>query len=665
MKTSSFSQALRGARRRTCLLLLFLSSCALTLTMIWVLTLSLFEATFGNCGENWKELFFDFENQKELRFCALAFGFLWFGYTTCFKFFDLKRLGADGLAEELGGRPISKEKPNDRRFFEIVEEIAREFGVPVPSVYILRDEEGINACVVGGDLNTSAIVATEGAIRALNRDELRGVVAHEFGHLLNGDVKLNMGLIWTLASLRTPTRVGLEWFQQTGNCDRGGNNREGFGLLLFTLFFFVFGLPGFLGTKLVRAVILRSQEKLADRFAAKYTRDPLALAGALKKMGGATRGTVVTAPRAVETAHLFFGSIWADGSGRLFRTYPALNARILKLDPNFDGKFPTDVEEEAEARELRERAAAEPRPFGLDLDRLAEKLGALIDERKPLDLTGVEATFGKIPEEIKRYSTDFDGARTVILAILLDRKDGKTRRSQLETIRRSETNVANDAAATLLTERVEEAARALADAKFTTRAALVRLTVPALKSGTREEYERFRSTTEALCNADGRIDLLEFALQHSTIRELDVWFKLQPIPTARFGGFGNVNLSTRTAMTYLAFCGANGNEEEARRAFAVGAGVLAELEDTARGLEYQPFEGITLEDFKNAIDRMSRTTPRLKQNLLAAFFACVAADGQITEEEAELFDAISLALGAPAPIWQSVVDWAQTQAKAS
>lgn len=665
MKASSFSQALRGARRRTCLFLLFLSSFAWTLTMIWGLTLLLFEAIFGNCGENWKELFFDFENKKELHICALAFGFLWFGYTTWFKFSELKRLGADGLAEELGGRPISKEKPVDKRFFEIVEEMARKFEVPIPSVYVLRNEEGINACVVGGDVNRSAIIATEGALRTLNRDELRGVVAHEFGHLINGDVKLNMGLIWTLASLRTPTRVGLEWFQQTGNCERGGNNNEGLGFLLFTLFFFVFGLPGFLGTKLVRAVILRSQEKLADSFAASHTQDPLALAGALKKMGGATRGTVVTAPRAVETAHLFFGSIWADGSGRMFRTYPALNARILALDPKFDGKFPTNVEEEAEARELRERAQEPPKPLGLDANRLNEKLIASVGDRTPEILNDMKATDDEILEKMNSFLIDFDGARILIFAILLDRKDWETRRRQLEMIRRSETQAKSDAEATALTERVEEAARALTDAKFSTRAAFVRLTLPALKLGTRKEYERFRSTTTALCNADGQIDLLEFALQHSAICELDVYFELKPIPTARYSSLGNVNLSMQTALTYLAFCGANGNEEEARRAFDAGVRALATYESAARNLEYQDFENITLEEFEKAIDRASRTTKRLKKNLLAGFFACIAADGRITEEERDLFDAISLALGVPEPVWQSVVDAAQTRSEAS
>ena len=665
MKTSIFSQALRNARRRAGLLLLFLSSYALTLAMCWGMMRLFFEAIFGNCGENWGEIFGNFRNPTKLHFIAFALGSLWFGYTTGFKFFDLKRLGACGLAEELGGEPISEDDPIDRRFGEIVEEMALQFGVPVPSVYVLRDEEGINACVVGGDLDASAIVATAGAIRALNRDELRGVVAHEFGHLLNGDVKTNMGLIWTLACLRAPTFVGLDWFRQAGNVERGGNNREGFGFLFLMLFFFLFGLPGFFGTKLVRAVVSRSQERLADRFAARHTRDPLALAGALKKMGGATRGTVVMAPRAVETAHFFFGSIWADGSGRIFRTNSTLNARILELDPEFDGKFPTNVEEEAEVRELRERAPEEPRPLGLDASRLAGMLVASIGDRTLEELDGMEATRGEIPEEIERYLVDFDGARTVIFAILLDQNNRKTRRRQLEKIRRSETNAASEAEATLLAERVEEAARALADASFSTRAALVRLAVSALKLGTRKEYERFRATTAALCDADGQIDLLEFALQHSAIRELDVYFELKPIPAARFGSFGCVNLSTQTALTYLAFCGANGNEEEARRAFAVGAGVLAELEETSLNIEYQCFEDITLETFEKAIERASHTTKRLKRNLLACFFACIAADGRITEEETKLFDAISLALGAPAPVWQSVVDAAQTRTEAS
>lgn len=337
----------------------------------------------------------------------------------------------------------------------------------------------------------------------------------------------------------------------------------------------------------------------------------------------------------------------------------------MALDPDFDGKFPTNVEEEAEASELRERATLDPRPLGLDANRLAGMLVASIGDRTLEELDGMEATRGEIPEEIERYLTDFDGARTVVFAILLDRNDRETRRRQLEKIRRSEANVASDDEALGLAARVEEAARTLDDAVFSTRAALVRLTVPALKLGTRKEYERFRSTTAALCDADGKIDLLEFALQHSAIRELDVWYELKPIPAARFGGFGCVNLSTQTALTYLAYCGADGNEEEARRAFDVGAGVLADLEEMTLDIEYQCFEDITLETFEKAIERMSHTTKRLKRNLLACFFACIAADGRITEKETELFDAISLALGAPAPVWQSVVDASQAPLEAT
>ncbi|MBQ7815042.1 MAG: M48 family metalloprotease, partial [Thermoguttaceae bacterium] len=480
-----------------------------------------------------------------------------------FKLCYLKRLGACGVAEELGGKPVSTQNPNEARFYEIVEETAREFDVPAPSVYVLRDERGINACVIGGDPESSAILATAGAIRLLDRDELQGVVAHEFGHLLNGDVKTNMGLIWALAGLQSLTFYALEWIRQTGNDERGGNAKEGIGVAIFAGLGLIVGLPGFVLAAIVRAAISRPQERLADKAAVEFTRKPLALAGALKKMGGASRGAAVESPRAWETSHLFFGSIWADGSGRVFRTHPRLNARILALDPNFDGEFPTLDEEAAETGEARDsETKAKPGTSRLDVKTLAEALVATLDGRTPKRLDGVEATLGEIPEEIERSLADFDGARTVVFALLLDRHDREVRRRQLETIRRSEADDgdADDVKATERAARVDATARAFGDASFSTRAAVVRLAIPALKLGTLEEYERFRATADVLCNADGRIDLFEFALRRSAICELDVWFGIKPPPVARYGSFGCVNLSTRTALTYLAARGAEGVE---------------------------------------------------------------------------------------------------------
>ncbi len=660
----NFSNHLKSARRLTILIFLTALGCSLTLAAVWAATAFVFETIFGNGDESWASLFWNCGKEPKIFYVALTIGALYVVYATMFKLCYLKRLGACGLAEELGGKPVSTQNPNEARFYEIVEETAREFDVPVPSVYVLRDERGINACVIGGDPESSAILATAGAIRLLDRDELQGVVAHEFGHLLNGDVKMNMGLIWALAALQSSTFYALEWMRQTGGDERGGNAREGIGVAIFACLCLIVGLPGFVLAAIVRAAISRPQEKLADKAAVEFTRKPLALAGALKKMGGASRGAAVESPRAWETSHLFFGSILADGSGRVFRTHPRLNARILALDPKFDGKFPTLDEEAAETDEAREsETKAKPGTARLDVKTLAEALVAPLDGRTARRLDGVEAALGEIPEEIERSLTDFDGARTVVFALLLDRNDREVRRRQLETIRRSETDGENegDVKANERAGRVDAAARALADATFSTRASIARLAIPPLKLGTFKEYERFRATTETLCYADGRIDLFEFALQHSAIRELDVWFGITPPPVARYGSLGCVNLSTRAALTYLATRGAEGDEEAARRAFDVGVGALAELEPSAQNLALRQFEEITLEAFKTAVERMAQTTPRLKGNLLACFFACVAADGRVIEEEAEIFDAISLALGVSEPVWRSVADALATE----
>ncbi|MBQ9127949.1 MAG: M48 family metalloprotease, partial [Thermoguttaceae bacterium] len=438
MKTN-FSKYLKSARRLTILIFLTTLGCSLTLAAVWAATAFVFETIFGNGDESWTSLFWNCGKEPKIFYVSLTIGALYVVYATMFKLCYLKRLGACGVAEELGGKPVSTQNPNEARFYEIVEETAREFDVPAPSVYVLRDERGINACVIGGDPESSAILATAGAIRLLDRDELQGVVAHEFGHLLNGDVKTNMGLIWALAGLQSLTFYALEWIRQTGNDERGGNAKEGIGVAIFAGLGLIVGLPGFVLAAIVRAAISRPQERLADKAAVEFTRKPLALAGALKKMGGASRGAAVESPRAWETSHLFFGSIWADGSGRVFRTHPRLNARILALDPNFDGEFPTLDEEAAETGEARDsETKAKPGTSRLDVKTLAEALVATLDGRTPKRLDGVEATLGEIPEEIERSLADFDGARTVVFALLLDRNDREVRRRQLETIRRSE-----------------------------------------------------------------------------------------------------------------------------------------------------------------------------------------------------------------------------------
>lgn len=659
MKTN-FSQYLKSARRRAILTFLTIVGYLLILAAIWAATAFVFKTIFANCDASWTQLFWNCWKEPKLRFFTSALAAFFVVYATAPKLRYLKRDGACDVAEDLGGKPASRRNRDEARFCEIVEETARGFGVPVPAVYILRDEEGINACSIGCNPESSAILATAGAIRLLTRDELRGVVAREFGGWLNGDAKMNMGLIWALAGLQTTAFYGLEGFRQTKGDARGGNDKETPGGRWFASVAFYVGLPGFVLAAFARSAISRSRQKSADKAAVESTQNSLALVGALKKMGGAPQGSAVKTPRVWEFAHLFFGSIAPGGDWRAFRTHPDLTERILALDPKFDGAFPTLVEETSET-EGDPEGAGRPEAEGPDVAALAERLVAALDGQTPEQLDGLEAALDDVPEEIKESLADFDGARTVVFALLLERTNVKVLKKQAKMIFGTETRGAKRTKdeARQFKRRVSRAARALWGASFSTRAAVVRLAIAPLKLGTLEQYKRFRATTEKLCDADGRIDLFELALQHSAISELDVWFKLQGAPAAQYGTFGGVNLSTQTALSYLAYCGANNDPKEAEKAFNRGGAALLKLEEEAENLSLRRLKDVSMEEFKQAIERMTQTTARLKGNLLVAFFCCVAADGRVTEKEAELFAAIALALGVSAPIWRSLIEASQ------
>ncbi|MBQ1278588.1 MAG: M48 family metalloprotease, partial [Thermoguttaceae bacterium] len=182
----------------------------------------------------------------------------------------------------------------------------------------------------------------------LSRDELQGVVAHEFGHLLNGDVKMNMRLIGVLFGLQMLTLLGIGIFRSTMYISFGGSSddRKGAGgavlaIWLFALGLVVIGSIGVFFSNVIRAAISRQREFLADASAAQFTRNPAGLAGALKKIGGLTGGSRVNAARSAEMAHLFFGSVFSGGfMESLFKTHPDLTERIRRLEPTFDGRFP-------------------------------------------------------------------------------------------------------------------------------------------------------------------------------------------------------------------------------------------------------------------------------------------------------------------------------------
>jgi len=694
---TNFFERQESARKRTYLLVfLFILGVLAVGVAIWPVIavcsalciwagaiFALFEDASGETTEGMAKLGGDILTELTLNSDATIVAAIIGGFVICvatvYKICDLKSRGACGVAEKLGGTRIDRSAQNldEKRFYNVVEEMALACGVPVPAVYVLRDEDGINACAIGGKLENSAIAATAGALRLLTRDELQGVVAHEFAHLVNGDVKINMRLIGVLFGLQALSIIGLACLKAESK--QRGRKKATLAPVWFALI--ILGTVGVFVGGMIRAAISRQREMAADASSALFTRNPAGLAGALKKIGGLRQGSIVSASASAEMAHLFFGSVLTGVGERLFRTHPDLTERILALEPTFDGVFPKIVDEtllskmdaerkaaktnEAESRRVSGRkerestANATPPAFDGVLSALAATLGEDGDEvrRGPLASIGTltprklrvaAELLGQTPPEIETFLTDFDGARAVLFALLLDRDDAAVRRVQLETIRRSEVG---NVAASEFEARVERAERLLAGLSFSVRSAVARLAAPTLKSGTLDDYKRFRETVFALCDADGRRDLFEFALQASVIRGGDVWFGLTAAPTARFSTFESVREPFRTVLSFLAFEGAFGSATAAARAFEAGVSALGDVAKSEEALVPTAAEERTFDAFRRAADALAQTTPLLKEKLLTAFFACVAADGRIVYREGELIDALTAALGVPAPIW--------------
>lgn len=596
-----------------------------------------------------------------------------------FKVSELNSLGPDGVANALNGRRVSRTStdPTERRLLNVVEETALASGVRAPNVYILPDDS-VNACAIGGDPNASVIAVTEGALRLLNRDELQGVVAHEFSHILNGDVKINMRLIGVLFGLQMLALIGMTIFRSTFFVSTG-NSRDDKGksaivaVWAFALGLIVIGAIGVFFSNIIRSAISRQREFLADASAVQFTRNPSGIAGALKKIGAI--GSQISEKRSAEMSHLFFGEVFsASFMNALFRSHPPLVERIRRIEPTFDGRFPELAEQSnryatptapppiqtgrearaaealkialgsavaaqtAESRQVFENRTSENRTVqvGENGAKFANALVDSIGEQAPEKLDVAAELLGAVPSELDAFLVDAASARAVVYAALLDEKSD-VRAAQFEILRRKE--------ASGIAEKTQTALNSLENASAATKLCVTNLAFPLLKTLNIADYRRFRQTTLDLCAADGTLDLFEYTIQASILQDLDVYFRLSKGFQVKFSRFDAVAESFETAAAYLARQG-NDDAQAAQQAFDAALGVFYLQKPLP------PDDALSLGAFSRALNRLAQSSPTLKRELLKAFYRCVAADGVVTEREGALIYAISAALGAPAPIWR-------------
>ncbi|HXS68997.1 MAG TPA: M48 family metallopeptidase, partial [Candidatus Polarisedimenticolia bacterium] len=361
-----FFERQEKARRNTKLLVVyFVTGVAMLILTIYLVAAVVFNMT----GSRARHRHYNYDDNSQLQpnqipfwnlklFCGVAIGTLAVvGIGSIFKTMELAQ-GGSAVSSMMGGRLINPNTTDldERKLLNVVEEMALASGMPVPQVYVMDGEDGINAFAAGHTTSDATVTVTRGCMKLLTRDELQGVIAHEFSHILNGDMRLNLrllGIIFGILCLAIIGRVLLY--------ARGGNSRDRNALPFFGAALLVIGYVGVFFGHLIQAAVSRQREFLADASAVQFTRNPLGITGALKKIGGlGESGSRIAHAHAQEISHMFFGNGLGEPLFGLLATHPPLTDRIRAIDPNFDGIFPPL--RYAAGQEIPQRAARTATP---------------------------------------------------------------------------------------------------------------------------------------------------------------------------------------------------------------------------------------------------------------------------------------------------------------
>jgi Zn-dependent protease with chaperone function len=596
------------------------------------------------------------------------------GLVSCYKLRQLSGGGAV-VARLLGGRRVSLNTTDadERRLLNLVEEMAIAAGLPVPEVYVLDEESGVNAFAAGNEVADAEVGVTFGAVKLLNRDELQGVIAHEFSHILNGDMRLNTQLIGWLHGLLGLVVLGkilsLDFLSraETPDGERVGPIFHPVFLPAFILGWIciVAGSCGAFVARLIKSAVSRQREYLADAAAIQFTRNPDGLVGALKKIGGLSRRSVIGAARAEEASHMYFSDGMRPRWFGFLATHPPLLKRIRRINPGFDGKFPT-VSLERVLRESRVTALYREQRDGkaVDFTKLASVIGAsaAVQEmlyvqaalemgvRPPVAKTAIVpppavvpmmhlefamVVLGAIPDSL-RAATHQPVLAVALMYGMICSKEPEMRASQMAAL-----------ADQIEPEMIAELNRLLPvldelDAGLML--PLADLSVRALSQLSAEQYEIFRNNLEWLVAADQQIDLFEYMLQRMLVRQLDPYFRPVKKAPVQYYTLKPLLLDGAILLSGLARIG-HESEAEAQTAFEQGAALLG----VAPELCFLPLAECNLPQIDEAIGRIAQATPQLKQQILTALICVAATDGQLQKREAELLRAVADALGLPVP----------------
>lgn len=560
--------------------------------------------------------------------------FLIIGTAALLKFRSLASSGG-AVAQMLGGQKVTHDSrdPLEKRLLNIVDEMSIASGLPVPEVYVLQGQDGINAFASGPTPERSAVAVTRGAIERLDRDELQGVVAHEFSHIIHGDVRLNIRLAAYIYGLLILVGVGNIFLELSRGRSYSNSNRKAFmPLLMMGAVVVGIGTLGKVLSVLMSAAISRNREYLADATAVQLTRNPAGLAGALKKIGGYQFGSLVDSREADGVAHFFL----ADAKRLSFfekfaSTHPPLMDRIKNLDPSFNGELPDSTSIGLQTISVEGISALQGAAVSGDSGNSAkqsskEPSSILVDPAKEL----ISSSWMP-PLAITSRLQKLGHPELMVYAMLIGR-DPVTKVKQFEIIGES-----------LAGSGLEKEIGSTATLDVNQKLSLMLMAIPLIQGSSKDRLNQLQGVVKRLVEADGHttlFELLSMILIHFSLQGDRVGLSLHG------GSSSETILRYKTPLQVItsifALCSSESASEQ-QAAFEKGKKVLS-LSFDQLGTPQLGIDRILW-----SIDQMRNSSPKVRKALMDALFEISHHNDVISPHEQAFLRLSAMLLRMPLP----------------
>ncbi|MCW8919248.1 MAG: M48 family metallopeptidase [Gammaproteobacteria bacterium] len=558
------------------------------------------------------------------------------GLASLYKVVQLSHGGGSKVAESLGGRLVSRSSDDalERRLLNVVDEMAIASGIPVPKVYLLDDEHAINAFAAGTSTSDAVVAVTRGTLEQLNRDELQGVVGHEFSHIFNGDMRLNIRLMGVLHGILVLALIGRAILRGGARgrvrvSSSSGKKGGGGGIVVLALALFIIGYIGVFFGRLIKAAVSRQREFLADAAAVQFTRNPAGIAGALKKIAGLDT-TRLHHPDAESASHMFFGN-GINNFLSLLATHPPVEERIARLDPYFRMEWQGRRQGQAMQAEMPSGSSgfAATASGGTDTAQaVRESVGNYTEQH----LNYAHTLLERLPEGVWKSVHEAEGAHALVLALVL------VREGDAEGIM----HITLPDALPALLQRTLAMVALLKEVPRADWLPLLELAIPALEELPAQRLAAIPDEVDALINADQRVTLFEFSLA-TLLRHAISERGTAPRPR-HHGGIKQIHRDLGQLLSLMAHAG-HTDTRQIEAAFTQAA----QLIDGNGEIILLPRSELSLKEIEAALQRLSRLNFKFKGKVIEAATTAIMADGEVKLSELELLRAIGASLDCPIP----------------